>query len=118
MATVIHIEQRGTASGDNAAKARGLFHAITSVEFIYFLGFMCDFTMSLGRLSEAFQSDSLSLNGALDEFDATLGYMDQLKSSPGHNLTSFLKDFDDVNKPKTFRGLNVSGNKNNKKHFQ
>ena len=56
LATVIHLEQRGAASGDNAAKARGLFYAITSVEFIYFLGFMCDFTMSLGRLSEALVS--------------------------------------------------------------
>ena len=37
--------------------------------------------------------------------------MDKLKSSPCHNLTSFIKDVDDVNKPKTFQGLNVSGNK-------
>ena len=111
-ATVVHLEQQGAGHGDNAAKARGLLREITSVEFIYFLGFMCDFTSSLGRLSEAFQSDTLSLNGALDELDAVLGYLEQLKSSPGHILSGFIKDFDDVNLPTKFRDLRIHGNRN------
>lgn len=47
----------------------------------------------MAKLSEAFQSDKLSLSGAMDELEATLGFFDNLKISPeaGHGLTRFIE---------------------------
>lgn len=72
---------------------------------------MCDLTTSLGRLSEVFQSDNLCLSSAVDELDAALGFIDQLRSSPGHTLAHFIDDFDDIDQPIKFRDVNVHGQK-------
>ena len=109
LATVIHLGEKAIGNSAEASTARGILREITSVEFIYFLGFMCDLTAALGKLSEVFQSDSLSLSGAVDELDATLGIVHQLKSSPGHTLAAFVEDFDDVDQHTKFRDLNVTG---------
>ena len=53
---------------------------------------------------------SVSLNGPLDELIAVFSYMEQLKSSTGHNLSSFIEDFEDVNKQFRFQGLNINSN--------
>lgn len=72
---------------------------------------MSDFTSVLANISEAFQSDCLSLSAVLDELDATLGYLEQLESSPGLIYLKFVKDFDSTQQPTTFRGLSVTGGK-------
>ena len=66
------------------------------------VGFMCDFTTALGNLSEAFQSDHISLS-------ATLGYLKQLMTSPGTTSSQFFLEFDDTVCPTTFRGFDVEG---------
>ena len=104
---VLHMEGKAVGNGDDAATARGILQQITSVEFVYFLG--CDLTAVLGKLSEAFQSDSLSLSSALDELDAALGIIEQLRNSPGHVLGTFMNDFDDTDQPTKFRDLDVKG---------
>lgn len=89
-ATVTHLENKASSSDrDEANAAKGLLHKLLSVRFILFLGFMCDFTTALGNLSEVFQSDHLSLSRAFDELDATLGNLEQLKSSPGYIGSKF-----------------------------
>ena len=104
---VLHLEQKSAERGDEASVACGIHGQITSAEFVYFLGFMCDLTTALGKLSEAFQSDSLS--GVVDKLDATLGFIEQLKSSSGHTLVSFVEEFDDIDQPTKFQELDVTG---------
>ena len=72
---------------------------------------MCDLTTSLGMLSQVFQSDNVTLSSMSDELDATLGYICQLQNSPGHNLTCFIQEFDNIENPTKFRDLSVSGGK-------
>ena len=82
-ATVQHLEQTVTSGKhDEAAVAQGILKNICSVKFTYFLGFMCDFTSILAKLSEAFQGNNLSLSSAIDELDATVGVLKQLEVSP------------------------------------
>ena len=107
--TITHLEEKAASSNSSEANtAKGLLRTCRSVRFIAFLGFMCDFTTALSKLSEAFQSDDLSLSSVLDELDATLGYLEQLKSSPGITYSQCLKDFDNIEQPTTFRGLHVT----------
>lgn len=58
-----------------------------------------------------FQSDGLSLTTALDELDATLGYLQQLSTSPGHVYSKLLTEFDDPKQPTKFRGIDVVGDR-------
>ena len=90
---------------------KGLLRKLLSVQFILFLGFMCAFTTALGNLFEVFHSDHLSLSRPFDELDATLGNLEQLKSSTGYIGSKFLEDFDDLSTPTNFRGFEVVGGK-------
>ena len=112
-AAVLHLEQKasGTGRNDETILAKGLLKDITTVEFIYFLGFMCDLTTFLGMLSQVFQSDNVTLSSMSDELDATLGYICQLQNSPGHNLTCFIQEFNNIENPTKFRDLSMSGGK-------
>ena len=110
LSIVLHMEGKAVGNGDDASTARCILQQITSVEFVYFLGFMCDLTAALGKLSEASHSDSLSLCSALDELDAALGIIVQLRSSPGHVLGTFMNDFNVTDKPTKFLELDVKGN--------
>ena len=66
-ATMLHLEQKASGGKrDEAATANGLLKKMCTVKFVYFLGFMCDFTSALTKLSEA---NELSLSDALDELD-------------------------------------------------
>ena len=111
-ATVLHLEQIVTSGKrDEAAVAQGILKKICSVKFTYFLGFMCDFTSILAKLSEAFQANNLSLSSAIDELDATLGVLKQLEVSPGYSLLSFREEYDDINNPTKFRNIDIKGGK-------
>ena len=108
-ATIHHLSSVAAASNNQeASTAKGLVRAMTSVNFIVFLGFMCDFTSALSALSNSFQSNSLTLCSAFDELDATLGMLEQLSSSPGYTLSKCLKEFDNAEIPSKFRGLEVT----------
>jgi hypothetical protein len=110
--TATHLQHKA-ASRDNveASTAKGLLRTLLSVRFICFLGFICDFTTALSNLSEAFQSDNLSLSRALDELDATLGLLEQLSTSPGHVYSKFLQEVDNPMDPTKFRGFDIVGGK-------
>lgn len=109
-----HLSSVATASNSQeASTAKGLVRAMTSVNFVVFLGFMCDFTGALSALSKSFQCDSLTLCSAMDELDATLGMLEQLSSSSGYAMSRFLKEFDSAENPSKFRGLEVTGGKKN-----
>ena len=110
--TIMHLREKAASStNQEASTAKGLLQICSLVRFITFLGFMCDFTLALSNLSEAFQSDHLSLSSVLDELDATLGYLEQLKPSPGIIYARFLSQFDSIHQPTSFCGLNVTGGK-------
>ena len=88
-----------------ASTAKALLKQISTV---YFLGFMCDFALS--ALSQAFQSDSISLSGVMDELDATIAYL-QSYNTTSHSFTSFLPDFDNIEEPIKFPDRQVKGGK-------
>jgi hypothetical protein len=71
--TIMHLSEKAAASSTSLepSTAKGLLHICSLVRFVTFIGFMCDFTLALSNLSEAFQFDHLSLCSVLDEFDAT-----------------------------------------------
>lgn len=111
-AVVTHLEEKAAGGGrsDEALVAKTLLKDITAIEFVYFLGFMCDLTTALGTLSQFFQLENVTLSSMSDELDATLGFI-QLQGSPGHTLASFINEFDDINGPTKFRNIGVSGGK-------
>ena len=111
LATVTHLTTViETSNKKDAAVANGLYKSITSVKFVTFLGFMCDYTYTISLLSKAFQSDKLTLSSALDELDASLGSLEQL-CTYGHTLTKFVAEFDDSSNPSSFRGIDITGGK-------
>ena len=107
-ATATHLQHKAASTDKGEASiAKGLLRTLLSVRFICFLGFMCDFTTALSNLSEAFQSDNLSLSRALDELDVTLGHLEQLSMSPGHIYSKFLQEFDNPTHPTKFHGFDI-----------
>ena len=58
-----------------------------------------------------FPECTLSLSAALDESDATLGYLQQVKISFGLICAQFLREMDDPDPPTAFRGLAITDSK-------
>jgi hypothetical protein len=53
-AALSHLEQKASDT-DETILAKSLLKDLTTVEFIYFLRFICDFTTSLGMFSQVFR---------------------------------------------------------------
>ena len=71
LATVTHLTTViETSNNKDAAVAKGLYKSITSVKFVTFLGFMCDYTYTFSLLSKEFQSDKLTLSSSFIQFIA------------------------------------------------
>ena len=107
-ATSTHLQHKAASTDKEANTAKGLLHTLDSVRFISFLDFMCTLQLLLVTCLKHF---NVSFSEALDELDATLTYLEQLSTSPGHVYFKFLQEFDNPTCPIKFRGFDIVGGK-------